>query len=75
MDSQLLPVTTLVLPAPQAIVEMVRCQCKTDYSTLRCSCRCNNLPCTELCLCNTDGECTNDEDLNIENNGNDSNDN
>ena len=62
-DGQLLPVTTLVLPAPQAIIELVRCQCKT----LRCSCRHNNLPCTELCLCDTDGQCTNDKDCNIEN--------
>jgi len=53
------PITTLVLPAPQDIVEMVRCQCKTDCCMLRCSCQCNNLPCTEICLCGTDNECTN----------------
>ena len=55
-DSQLLPVTTQVLPASQAIIEFVRCQCKTNCSTLKCSCQCNNLPCKELCLCDTDGE-------------------
>ena len=66
-DGQLLPVTTLVLPAPQAIIELVRCQCKT----LRFSCRHNNLPCIELCLCDTDGQCTNDEDCNIENENSD----
>ena len=64
-DGQILPVTTKVLPAPQAIIELVRCKCKTDCSTLRCSCRKNNLPCTELCSCDT--ECTNDEDSNIGN--------
>ena len=62
---QMLPVTTKVLPAPQAIIELVRCQCKTNHSTQRCSCRRNNLPCTELCLC--DIECANDEDSNIVN--------
>ena len=67
-DGQLLPVTTQVLPAPQAIIELVRCQCKTNCSTLKCSCRCNNLPYTELCLCDTDGKCTNDEDSIFENN-------
>ena len=60
-DGQILPVTTKVLPAPQAINELVRC-CKTDCSTLRCSCRKNNLPCTELCSCDTG--CANDEDGN-----------
>ena len=64
-DGQLFPVTTLVLPAPQAIIELVRCQCKTNCSTLTCLCRHNNLPCTELCLCDTDVQCTNDEDCNI----------
>ena len=63
---QMLPVTTKVLPAPQAIIELVRCQCKTNCSTQRCFCRRNNLPCTELCLC--DIECANDEDSNIVNN-------
>jgi len=69
------PITTLVLPAPQDIVEMVRCQCKTDCCMLRCSCQCNNLPCTEICLCGTDSECTNNGDLNIGNNDSDSVDN
>ena len=64
-DGQLFPVTTLVLPAPQAIIELVRCQCKTNCSTLTCSCRHNNLPCTELCWCDTDVQCTNNEDCNI----------
>ena len=61
-DGQILPVTTKVLPAPQAVIELVRCRCKTDCSTLRCSCRKNNLPCTELC-----SGCPNDEDSNIGN--------
>ena len=30
----------------------------TNCSKLRCLCCCNNLPCTELCLCDTDGEST-----------------
>ncbi len=64
-DGQLLPLTTKVLPAPQAIIELVRCQCRTNCSTQRCSCRRNNLPCTELCVCDID--CANDEDCNIGN--------
>jgi len=56
----ILPITTKVLPAPQAIVELVRCQCKANCSTQRCSCRRNDLTCTDLCLCGTD--CENDAD-------------
>ena len=63
-DGQLLPVTTLFSLHH-------RCQCKTNCSTLRCSCRHNNVPCTELCLCDTDGQSTNDEDCNIENENSD----
>lgn len=60
-DGQLKPITTDVLPAPKAIIEMVRCQCKTECSSARCSCRAKNLPCTNLCQCGT--ECQNNEDL------------
>ncbi len=61
----MLPITTNVLPAPQPIIEMVKCQCKTNCSTQRCSCRKSNLQCAELCSCDT--EYTNNEDCNIEN--------
>ena len=44
--SQLKPTTTDVLPAKKAIIEMVRCQCKTDFFWQRCSCRAKNLTCT-----------------------------
>ena len=63
-NSHILPVTTKVPPASQAIVELVRCQCKGNCSTQRCSCRRNNLTCTDLCLCGTD--CENDADCNSE---------
>ncbi|KAJ8418782.1 hypothetical protein AAFF_G00002810 [Aldrovandia affinis] len=59
-DGQLKPVTTEFLPAPEAIIEMVRCQCKVDCSSHRCSCNSVELPCTELCQCSAD--CQNDED-------------
>lgn len=60
-DGKLLPVTTEVLPAPKAIIEMVRCQCNGNCLAQRCSCRAKSLPCTDLCLCGT--ECQNDQDL------------
>lgn len=59
-DGQLKPFTTEELPAPQAIIEMARCKCKSDCSSHRCSCRSKDLACTEMCQCSTD--CQNDED-------------
>jgi len=57
-DGQLKPTSTDVPPAPQAITEMVRCQCKGNCSSNRRSCKSTNLPCMDLCLCNT--QCEND---------------
>ena len=59
-DGQIKPTTTEMLPAPKAIIEMVRCQCKGTCSSSKCSCRSKDLTCTDLCLCSTD--CDNDED-------------
>ena len=55
-DGNLKPITTDVPPAPEAIVEMVRCQCKGNCSSNHISCQFENLPCTDLCLCNTQCE-------------------
>lgn len=60
-DGLLKPMTTEDLPAPEAIVEMINCRCKTSCSTLRCSCKTVDLTCTELCQCSAD--CENDEDI------------
>ena len=59
-DGKVKPVTSEILPAPAAIIEMIRCQCKTDCSSNRCSCRSMDLTCTDLCQCST--QCQNDED-------------
>lgn len=52
--------TTKVPPAPDAIIELVRCRCKTKCISQLCSCRKHKLPCTELCSCGS--ECENDAD-------------
>ena len=59
-DRRLKPTTTDVLPAPKAIVEMIRCQCIADCCSARCSCRTKNLTCKDLCQCGS--QCQNDED-------------
>ena len=73
-DGQLQPTTTDVPPAPEAIVELVRCQCKGNCSSNRCSCKSKNLPCTDLCLCNAEMQCENDADTHYDNRESDDDD-
>ena len=63
------------LPAPKYCTEMVSCSCKKLKCVAgRCSCRDNNLSCTDLCNCR---DCENCDDMNsqiiIENDEEDSN--
>jgi len=51
------PVQSLALPAPRAVIELTKCGCKTGC-TSKCSCVNNGLPCTPLCKC-YDRNCTN----------------
>lgn len=44
------PVTCLALPAPRAVLELIKCGCKAGCRG-RCSCLNNYLPCTPLCKC------------------------
>ena len=46
------PVMTTLTPAPDAVIQLVRCGCpKSKCSSNRCSCRKANLNCTDLCSC------------------------
>ena len=60
----MLSTTMDVPPAPQDIVELLRCQCKAHKTIQRCSCQKHNLACTDLCLCGTD--CENDAGFNVD---------
>lgn len=55
------PVMTKQLPAPHAVIHLVKCGCKkSDCSTGLCSCRSANLNCTDLCGCSeSEVECEN----------------
>ena len=46
-DNIWFPVMTRLLPAPEAIIQLVKCGCASN----RCQCRRNGLPCTDLCSC------------------------
>lgn len=48
--SHFTPVRCLHPPAPEATLNLVKCGCKCGCKG-RCSCRNNNIPCTEVCGC------------------------
>lgn len=48
VNGSLQPVTTLLEPAPESILQLISCNCKTDCSS-RCGCRKAGLRCSEIC--------------------------
>ena len=42
-DENLVPVMTDLPPAPDELLRVIRCNCTTDFSTTRCSCRNHSL--------------------------------
>ena len=45
-DDNLVPVMTDLPPAPDELLRVIRCNCTTDCSTARCSCRKHSLECS-----------------------------
>ena len=60
-DGSFSPKKCLELPAPQAVIELVKCGCHGKCASL-CSCRNNDLPCTALCKCS---DCQNTVDYRV----------
>ena len=51
------PMITTLHPAPQAIINLVKCKCSEERcSTTRCQFKKNGLNCTDPCGCSDDGE-------------------
>ena len=48
-DENVVPVMTLVPPTPDELLLVIRCNCKTECSTARCSCRKHSLECSPTC--------------------------
>jgi len=73
-----LPVMTKLPPAPEAIIQLVKCGCvKERCSTNRCQCRKAGLSCTDLCTCSDTESCENgqeDEEDNVLESGGDDDD-
>ena len=64
-DEEWVPIMTEQLPAPNAVLHLVKCACaESKCATNRCSCRKAGLNCTDLCSCSDrdDDGCENMED-------------
>ena len=48
-DGSLVPVMTDLLPAPEDLLRVISCNCHTDCSSFRCTCRKHDLECTAAC--------------------------
>ena len=61
LDGRFMPIMTDQPAAPPEILDVVRCSCKKDCSTKRCTCKKHGLPCTAICgeCCGT--SCTNSQ--------------
>ena len=55
-NNKLVPVLMTRPPAPSGINELTMCHCTTSECKRNCSCKKNNLACTEACLCMADDE-------------------
>ncbi|KAG1694148.1 hypothetical protein GQR58_006938 [Nymphon striatum] len=58
-DTSIMPIMCLKSPAPQALLELIKCGCKGKCDKRQYSCLRNNLHCTPACLC---GDCHNQDD-------------
>ena len=64
-DKKYMPVMTTKLPAPEAVLNYVKCGCKTGCKNKRCSCVEAGLNCTPLCTKCYDDDCENRERLEV----------
>lgn len=71
INSQYIPIQTDQKPAPDFLLELVRCSCKSGCLSMRCSCRRQGFECTlacaecKGCCTNSDShDCTNDSEEN-----------
>ena len=65
-NENLVPIMTGDLPAPTGLNELSMCSCKTGCSSGRCTCKKNNLLCTETCKCSDtckNSDCNEKEDI------------
>ncbi|KAG1690300.1 hypothetical protein GQR58_007643 [Nymphon striatum] len=49
-SSGLVPVQTDLPPAPKELLKMIRCNCQTDCSSLKCTCKKHDIECSAACV-------------------------
>lgn len=63
IDGKLLPIMTDLQPASEELLHIIRCNCATDCSSLKCTCRKSGIKCSSICgQCKGSG-CTNSAQL------------
>ena len=60
-DGKFMPTLSNLFSAPSDVVELVKCGCIKSNCSKKCSCKKNNLPCTELCKCQGGEDCENSD--------------
>ena len=63
---KLAPVMSDMKPAPQALLKIIRCACKSDCRTKRCTCRKYGLSCTSMCVGCSGSSCSNASPMDID---------
>lgn len=58
-DGGFVPLQTSLPPAPEHLLKVIRCNCQTDCSSLRCSCKKHNIECSPACGNCKGTSCTN----------------
>lgn len=56
---RLVPVLISIESMSKSIIELTTCRCSKSTFTQNCSCKVNNLSCTEACTCMADEDCQN----------------
>ena len=56
---QVFPVATDLPPAPESLLQLIRCNCSSDCSSMRCICRKNGMQCSPACGQCKGSSCTN----------------
>lgn len=65
-NGQLQPISTDRSPAPQKLLNLIRCSCKSHCRTLRCTCKKHGLSCTAVCRECRGVSCTNSMQVDTE---------
>ena len=61
-NGELKPILTRVPLVPKCVLQLVKCGCRKSMCKGNCSCRTNNVQCTELCACEADILTNSDEE-------------